>query len=324
MTSLAPRPVSSSRRRQKGRKAPFVAAIGAPTTIAPALPDNRRWLAPLRAAKAAATTPWTPLRVGKACLLVAVCAGSAFGVVRARVFLERSTDWVVHSVDVDGFSESDPRVGEVLTYANVADGSPFFAIQPAVVAERVARHPFVESVEVHRVLPDAISISVTPRIPRAVLRTDVGLFLVDDDGGFIKRVRPSDSLDLPLIALQNAPTEFSVKTAPTPSPEQHFLPRVVDALAVVRAAEEAGLLGRLSEVVELPAVGFEVVLLDGSRARLGHDLFVPKLRRLLAAEQELLASGRRFSFVYLDDARHPERVSVRLRPATETAPVGGG
>ena len=42
-----------------------------------------------------------------------------------------------------------------------------------------------------------------------------------------------------------------------------------------------------------------------------------------ATEDRLKAHGRGFSFMWLDDARHPERVAVRLRPTTETSSGGG-
>ena len=116
--------------------------------------------------------------------------------------------------------------------------------------------------------------------------------------------------------------QFSHPGAAQPAPGA--LPaRLSEALALLRAAESAGLAARVSEVVELPAVGFELILDDGARARVGNEQFDEKLRRLQATQARLRASGRQFSFIWLDDARHPERVAVRLRTATETTPSGG-
>jgi cell division protein FtsQ len=273
---------------------------------------------------------WTPMRIVKGVVLVAVAVGSAVGVVQVRAVVERSSDIAIRNVNVVGLAGDAPRAAEIRAYAEVDDGVPFFAVDPDVVAARVARHPFVASVDVRRVPPDTLEIAVTERVARAAVRLDDGVFLVDDNGEVMKRARPGDALDLPLFSLQ-APTvdggahdgDPNADDGLGPSRSPQVSPRIVDALGVVRAAEQAGLLSRLSEVIELPAVGFELVLDDGARARVGNDLFEPKLRRLLATEAQLRASGRRFSFMYLDDARHPERVSVRLRPATETTPTGG-
>ena len=267
----------------------------------------------------------------KGAVLVAVAVGSAVGVVKVRALVERSGEIAIHNVNVTGVAADSPRANEIRAYAEVDDGVPFFAVDPEVVAARVARHPFVASVDVRRVPPDSVEIAVTERVARAAVRFGDGIYLIDDDGAVMKRARPGDALDLPLLSLLSAGDDTTNVTSDVTKndgddsnvPATAMPTRMPDALSVVRAAERAGLLERVSEVVELPAVGFELVLDDGARARVGNDLFEAKLRRLRATEAQLRASGRRFSFMYLDDARHPERVAVRLRPATETTRTGG-
>jgi cell division protein FtsQ len=272
--------------------------------------------------------PWTPRRVARAAVLVVVAAGCAVGVVKVRTVVEASPDILIRSVNVAGVAADSPRAAEILAYAGVAENAPFFAVEPEVVAARVARHPWIKTADVSRVPPDRLEIVVHERTALAVLRMDDGVYVVDDDGEIIKRARPDDALDLPLISL--LPSGTAEMPSVANDDEQGsgrrraaVSPRLMDALTLVRAVAGRNLGDRLSEVVELPAVGFELVLDDGARVRLGNDLFETKLRRLQATEEELRARGRRFSFMYLDDARHPERVAVRLRPATETTPAGG-
>ena len=153
----------------------------------------------------------------------------------------------------------------------------------------------------------------------------------------MKRLRPSDDADLPIISLSadgDAPpgsvaSPLGDERAPAPLLQSGpaLLGRegasISDALQLIDGAVAVGLGPRLSEVNEIPGGGFEVILDDGARARLGTRDIEGKLRRLVAAEAQLKAKGRSFAFMWLDDARRPERIAVRLRPETETSKVGG-
>lgn len=274
----------------------------------------------------AGTTPRAPLPAGddphahvrrglKALLLGTVAAGSAFGVFTIKEVVENSRHLPLRTVAVVGADDdvalSDERAAEVRAFADLNEGEPWLGVDTAEVAARVERHPFVREARVQRRPPDALEITVALRTPAAVLREGERLYLVDDDGEVMKRVRPGDHVDAPVITL--LPREGEVVG----------MPGLVDALAIIEAANRVGLGERLSEVVAVPGAGFEVVLDDGARARLGMTDIDIRLRRLLSAEQRLKKSGRAFSFMWLDDAQRPERVAVRLRTKTETSPTGG-
>jgi cell division protein FtsQ len=328
MTGPAPRseraaPVRTHRHRDARASRSIIA--GASSTTIPA--QRARFSARF----ALGDGPWTPARIARGAALALVAVGCAAGVVQVRSFVERSPDIAIHAVSVTGLPAESPRAAEILAYADVPAGVPFFAVDPAVVAARVARHPYVGSVDVVRVPPDRLEIRVVERSAEATLRVDEDLYLVDADGDVMKRLRPDDLVDVPLLSLLPTSTDDVVARpaggradpADPVATQDRVPPRLLDALGLLRAAESVGFVDRISEVVERPAVGFELVLDDGARVRLGNDLFETKLRRLRATEEKLRANGRRFSFMYLDDARHPERVAVRLRPVTETSPAGG-
>jgi cell division septal protein FtsQ len=274
----------------------------------------------------AGTTPRAPLPGGddphagtkralKALLLATVAAGSAFGVIKVKDIVETSRHLPLRTVAVVGADAdvalSDERAAEVRAFADLEEGEPWLGVDTAEVAARVERHPFVREARVQRRPPDALEIAVVLRTPAAVLRDGERLYLVDDEGEVMKRVRPGDDVDAPLITL--LPRESGATG----------IPGLADALGIIEAADRVGLTDRLSEVVAVPGAGFEVVLDDGARARLGTTDIDIRLRRLLSAEQRLKESGRAFSFMWLDDAQRPERVAVRLRTKTETSPTGG-
>lgn len=276
----------------------------------------------------------------KAALLVAVAAGSAFGVVKVRDMVETTRHLPLRTVAVVSLDKSETetpaefdatRASEVRAYAELEDGEPWLGINTDDVKARVERHPFVREARVQRRAPDTIEIAVELREPAAVLRQDDRLYLVDGDGEVMKRVRPGDHVDAAIISLlapEGAlPADDAAGAAgdegQRAAPEATRLRGLGDALAIVAAFERHGLADRLSEVVAVPGAGFEVVFDDGARARLGDNDIDNKLRRLLSAERRLKEKGRSFSFMWLDDAQRPERVAVRLRPVTETTPTGG-
>jgi len=282
-------------------------------------PDHRPHTTPPRRA---ATQPRTPpsspspsssssSRLGRGALLMAVAGLSAFGVVKVASIVEKSEDLPLRTIAVAGIASDSPRAAEVKVWAELETGTPFFGIDTDAVKTRVEQHPFIREATVRRLPPDTIQITVEERAARAAVRSNTSegaggdaIYLIDDDGEVMKRARPGDALDLPLLALSSV-----TKNA--------------QALLLLRAAEKANWLPRISEVNELAATGFELVLEDGARVRVGDTDFDAKFSRLQATDAQLAAHGRRFSFMWLDDARHPERVAVRLRSTTETS-LGGG
>lgn len=252
-------------------------------------------------------------RLAKAALLAGVAAASAFGVIKVKGVVEQSDALPLRTIVVKGVDADSARAAEVKAWTELSTadagaggkvGVPFFGIDLDAVAARVEQHPFIRAATVRRLPPDTLEITVTERAPRAAVRTAEGVYLLDDDGEVMKRARPGDALDVPVLSLLEVTKNAT-------------------ALELVRALERNGLLARASEVVEHEAVGFDVIFDDGASARVGSGDFDQKLARFVTTERELAAHGRHFSFMWLDDARHPERVAVRLRPPTETSAGGG-
>lgn len=273
--------------------------------------------------------PW--VRGLKVAALVAVAVGSAVGVVAIRDVVEDSRHFPLRTVTISSDPALSPaREAEVRAYAELADGTPWFGIDTTAVARRIERHPFVREARVERLPPDGIGITVVPREPLALLRIDEALYLVDDEADVMKRARPGDGLDLPQISLDamavDPSTDASVTSTAADLDETNAKPSLrglSEAIDILIEAQRLELLSSVSEVVAVPGAGFELVLDDGARVRLGSTDIETKLRRLVATKRLLTSKGQQFSFMWLDDGQRPERVAVRLRPATETSPTGG-
>jgi cell division protein FtsQ len=259
-------------------------------------------------------------RLVRGAALLGVSGLAALGVLHVAGWVERSDALPVRTVAVQGASEGAP-VEEILAYAGVEPGAPLFAVDLEGVAARVLEHPYVAQATVRRVPPDGIEVSVETRVPRAVLAPSAldagGLYLLDAGGRVMKSARVGDGLDLPVV------TGFAAADIASGAASEALAAAVSLAEAHAGAGAPGG---AASEVHLVPGVGFELVLEDGTRVRVGDDgpeVMKAKLARLDAVVRRLSQEGRRASFIYLDDERRPERAAVRLRPMAETPPVGG-
>lgn len=241
--------------------------------------------------------------------LLGVSALAALGVLQVAAWVERSESFgralPIRTVAVHGVE--GPRVDEVLAYAAVTVGAPLFSVDVEAVAARVLEHPFIAQARVRRLAPDGIEITVTSREARAVLSAGTGLYLVDGAGHVMKSARAGDGLDLPVLT--GVASEGDELAA---------------AVSLVIAHEAAGSPGGpLAEVHGVAGIGFELVLSDGARVRIGKDNLSDKLVRLTQVLRHLHAAGRQASQIDIDDDRRPERAVVRLRTEAEMQPAGG-
>lgn len=250
--------------------------------------------------------------------LVGLSGLAALGVVQIASWAEASDVLPVRSVAVrgEGVNADSARADEIRAYAAIEVGAPLLGLDLDAVADRVLEHPYVGSAAVRRVPPDGIEIQVQLREPQALLWAD-RLYLLDGQGRVMKSARVGDGLDLPVITGVVAEDVVSGAAHQT----------LAEAVALLGAHAQAGAPGGpASEVNFIPGVGFELVLEDGARVRVGDDALdamQSKIARLGAVVRRLSQEGRQASFIYLDDERRPERAAVRLRPTVETPRAGG-
>ena len=131
-------------------------------------------------------------------LVLFLVATAAVLVVFAYGVLTSPASFQVHEVVVSGTEFSD--AGEIASTARgLISGNMLIADLQKVRAE-VERHPWVRSARVLKVLPDTLRIEVTERLPNAFALIDGELFLTDDSGILIDRLRPEHPFtDLPVI-----------------------------------------------------------------------------------------------------------------------------
>jgi cell division protein FtsQ len=225
----------------------------------------------------------------------------------------------IRALRFEGLSRVSPQ--ELLEISPVRAGDHLLRADVGAVEAALARHPWIQAVEVSRAFPPALVARVTER--RAVALVDLGgLYLVDAGGEVFKRAVPGDGLDLPVVT--GLDREAWVER------RAEAEPLLAAALALLARWSERGL-ERRAPVSEIHVDAEYGTTLwaghDGLEVRLGHGDLPEKLGRLERVLSAIDAEGQRAEVLHLDNRRRPDWVAVRLagrRGDTDGRSTAGG
>ena len=254
-----------------------------------------------------------PLWIAARVALVVVVAAGAVAVGRlVEQHVRTSPAFATKQLLVDGNERL--RREEILETAGLALEQNVFDLAPEDAQARLVGHPWIADASVRRRLPDTYEITVREHDAVAVLALSEGggegdsLYLVGDDGSVFKRVTEADPLDLPVITGVDR-TRFTRDRAWRGS-------LLVETVALLHDYRGAGL-WRREPIGEVHLGADDSLTLyiggDATRIALGRGPFRVKLRRLRRVLDELRRREARPAYVYLDNVRRPDRVTVRLR-----------
>jgi len=240
-------------------------------------------------------------------------AAAVIGAIAASVALFRvlerhvrtSAAFATTAIEVEG----EARLGEaeVAALAGLALGRNVFEKAPDDARRALLQSPWVAEAEVRRRLPGTWSLRIRERVPVAVLALE-GAWLVADDGVVFKPVEPGDPVDLPVIT--------GLERVRLTSDRAYRTRILLAAVAILAEWRGAGLLRRepLSEIhVESDDALTLRIGDDATEVRLGAGPYRDKLARLRRVLDELGRRHARPAYVYLDNVRRPDRVTVRVR-----------
>jgi len=262
---------------------------------------------------------WRRLRGPLVALLqVAALGGAVAGAVAGgrllRDYLHTSPHFAIASLRIDGNERIDDEA--LLAHAGVSLGDNVFAQSPEELQARLEAHPWVARARVERRLPGTLTIHVEERRAVATLALDAELYLIGDDGTLFKPLEDGDPSDLPVVT--GIERRRFVRDRP------YRTSTLVEIVALLHDYRMAGLWRRepIGEIHLRP--NDDVVLFvgdDGMEVRLGKAPYLAKLRKLRRVLDRL--GDERALYVYLDNVRRPDRVTVRLKevplPALETS-----
>ncbi len=220
-------------------------------------------------------------------------------------------------IEIVGARQADP--GELRHLAAVDSGVVLFDLDPALIADRVARHPWVQAASVTRWPTGTLRIAVKERAP-VVLQMDAGgrpVRYLDAEGYGMPPGR-GPAPDVPLLYGVSGPAH------PMRPLEDEQVRALLAALAGLEDAERA----LISEIVRTPDGEFWLYTTPaaGQRSisvRLGRSDFDRRLRRLVAFWQQavLTQPNKTFSLI---DLRFANQIVVReqAHPSTQKSAMG--
>lgn len=246
----------------------------------------------------------------KVCVVLLVAAGA----VAAGRLVER------HVRTSPAFETRDIRVGglarlereDVLEAAGLRLGSNAFDVAPEDAEARLVAHPWIAEATVRRRLPGTYEITVREHQAVALLSLSASepgpLYLVSENGTVFKRMGEGDPVDVPVVTgidrarfLRDRPWRTSI---------------LLEVVALLHDYRGAGLWRRepIGEVHVEADDGLSLYVgEDATHIRLGRGPFRGKLQRLRRVLDDLARRSTRAYYVYLDNVRRPDRVTVKVR-----------
>lgn len=184
---------------------------------------------------------------------------------------------------------------ELKSLAGLKEGQDLLTLSSRKIYDKLMRSVWIRSVMVRKELPHRILIVVTESEPFALLDMKGHIFIVDDRGELLERLKSNPIPFLPVIAGD----PFGKKEA--------FL----DAISLAKAIRKTGLLQE-EDHVEITASKAEdlSVDLDGTLVKVGEGNYERKLRRLMDVQGAIRKRGIPVDYI---DLRFGDKVVVKAR-----------
>ena len=217
-----------------------------------------------------------------------------------RDFIIENPYFSVREIQVRGGEKVSGN--EIVTIAGLRQGMNIWRIDPSAIEKKIAKHPWVRRVLVHREFPRRITIDVEERAPRAIAAVRK-LYYVDADGILFKEVEPGDNVNFPMLT--------GLSAEQLTAPDQTMRKRIQEAM---RLGERMAARSHSLSEIHFAAPDKLVVYTAGQRVamRMGWGDWDEKLARL----ERLLAlwKGHEERLVSLD-VSFRDQVVARLRRA---------
>jgi cell division protein FtsQ len=211
----------------------------------------------------------------------------------------------IQTITIEG--EDRLSEAEVRGAASIELGDNVFAHSESDVVTALLGHPWIAEAHVERRLPGTFRITIRERVAAAILELEEP-YLVSDEGAVFKTLEPGDPVDLPVITGIDRGRFFGERAFRT-----QILTSIVGLFAEWRAL---GMEPRES-IGEVHVEADDALTLfvgdDGTEVRLGAGPYRGKIERLRRVLDELGSRHTRPLYVYLDNLRRPDRVTVRVR-----------
>jgi cell division septal protein FtsQ len=239
-------------------------------------------------------------------LLAVVLAGSCWLAWQGYELLTHAEMFQIAGVDVKGVHELSDA--ELKSIVGPFTGQNIFRADLESALRRARVNARVREATIHRALPNRITLSIVERVPAALLETDAGGYLIDNEAVVIERANErKPGIQLPVIAIKDY----------KPHPGEPVTAESINEALTLLAEVEARGGWNMAEVRVKAATPETLSLVYADHEfKIGSGRYAEKLRRL--AEIMADVKQRNVTIAYVD-----------VRPETQAAvmmktPAGKG
>ncbi len=206
--------------------------------------------------------------------------------------------FIIRTIEVSG----NQNVEEYdIKRAALKDGESLLGVSFGELEARIKRIAWIKKVSLRKQFPDTLLVHVEETTPKALLKFNGSLFLVDSQGKLLEEIKEKGMYFLPLIAEVDPVRDRG---------------GILEALKLVDALTEKNILsGKESTEIRREPVGLTMNM-DGETLIMGYGEYRDKLVRWKELEPEL--RKKNINMVYVD-LRFKDKVIVKpFRPAERT------
>ncbi|OPY87851.1 MAG: cell division protein FtsQ [Syntrophus sp. PtaU1.Bin208] len=191
---------------------------------------------------------------------------------------------------------------EVLLLSSLKSSQGLLTLNEEAILRRIRANPWIKAVSLGREFPDRLVIQISERSAIAVIRQEVNLYLMDQEGVIFKKLGKNDAVDLPVLTglyVQGKLNESLLKSAR-------------NLLHDLAASKSYPTLDRISEIQGNEILGLSVFTDNGFCIVLGFDGYSAKLQRLSLILEDMERRPLEGEFFRID-LRTPLKVTVSRR-----------
>lgn len=175
---------------------------------------------------------------------------------------------------------------------NIKKGKPLLDIRSADINERLRENPWIKSVALKKQFPGTLLIKVEEAVPMALLSIKKKLYIIDDDGNILERIKGESTPFLPVIK------DVSPKNKKD----------ISEALKLITALSEKNVLSS-KESIEIGTESYGLFInMDGEFIKVGYGDYSEKFERWLELEPEIRKRGVSIKYI---DLRFKDSVIVK-------------
>jgi cell division septal protein FtsQ len=217
-------------------------------------------------------------------LIVVLIAGTVLGI---KILTQK---FRVREILVSGNYHLDKK--DIVSSVKIRKGEPLLKIHLEDVDERLKKSAWIKKVALRRRLPGTLEIKIIEAVPKALLSIKRRLYLIDEDGMMLERIKGETTPFLPVIKDINPKNKKGI----------------TEALKLIEVlSEKNNFIDRESIEIGLESYGLTVYL-DGEFIKVGYGGYSEKFDKWIELEPELRKRGVPIKYV---DLRFKDSVIVK-------------